>query len=170
MLNNRLSAKFTSTTTTTSSNVSCKNKKAQPFHFLRSKPPVNPSLSEETATTTVTTTATNEQVESEEFLEADQFDFDQVNSILPTKATSTNSSLSSSRLSLPVNQCNFYSSNTMDKNNRASTKQRLFNFIYNTGNHNSGKIVNNLKEQTNQHRRLSDFHRPTVVSIFKNYI
>lgn len=163
MLNNRLSAKFTSTTT---SNVSCKNKKAQPFHFLRSKPPVNPSLSEETATTT----ATNEQVESEEFLEADQFDFDQVNSIVPTKATSTNSSLSSSRLSLPVNQCNFYSSNTMDKNNRASTKQRLFNFIYNTGNHNSGKIVNNLKEQTNQQRRLSDFHRPTVVSIFKNFI
>jgi hypothetical protein len=169
MLNNRLSAKFTSTTTTTS-NVSCKNKKAQPFHFLRSKPPVNPSLSEETATTTTTTT--NEQVESEEFLEADQFDFDQVNSIVPTKATSTNSSLSSSRLSLPVNQCNFYSSNTMDKNNRASTKQRIFNFIYNTGNPNSGKIINNSKEQTmtNQQRRLSDFHRPTVVSIFKNFI
>ena len=151
MLNNRLSAKFTSSTTSSLTATNQKNKKtSQAFQFLRSKPPINPVIIE-----TPVLKLENKMIE-EEFLEADQFDFDQLQSA-PKAQTPSSTSLSSSRLSLPAAQCQF--NQNLEK--KGSTKQRLFNFIYN----NSSKAV--IKEQsvqqTNQQRRLSDFHRPTKV-------
>lgn len=162
-MNNRLSSKFSTATAASNPTLNVKNKKtSQPFQFLRPKPTLN------TASSEISTSKTpSDKVETEsEFLEADQFDFDQVHPMVP-KTTSVNSSLSSSRLSLPVTQIQYQTSQSNTNNDRkGTTKQRLFNFIYNSGN-NIPKTPNQFKEQTiNQQRRLSDFHRPTKVSSF----
>lgn len=112
-------------------------------------------------------TATSSKInnENEEFLEADQFDFDQLNAQNAhlQKVNSVNSSLSSSRLSLPAHS---HTQQANEKSQKGSTKQRLFNFINRASSSSSSSKESSQQAQTSQQRRLSDFHRPTKVDFF----
>ena len=102
-MNNRVSSKFSSVTAASNPALNVKNKKAsQTFQFLRPKASLNMAVNEASASK-----LHGDKTETEsEFLEAGQFDFDQIHPILP-KTTSVNSSLSSSRLSLPASQIQY---------------------------------------------------------------
>ncbi len=169
MINNRLSTMLPTTNAASNPAINAKTKKTlQPFQFLRPKTYLNMAVNEASSIKLQSDKNENES----EFLDADQFDFDQLHPMIP-KTTSVNSSLSSSRLSLPATQ-NQYQMNQKnsisDKTTKGTTKQRLFNFIYNSGNIIGKNSNNQSKEQpTNQQRRLSDFHRPTKV-IYLNEI
>lgn len=110
-----MSAKFSSSSSTstsssstvTSLNLNAKNKKtSHAFQFLRSKPPINPIeqhpvVSQPPAPPQIDSNLKQEN-ENEEFRDADQFDFEQMNQVahhVPKIIHSVNSSLSSSQLS-----------------------------------------------------------------------
>jgi hypothetical protein len=167
-LNNRLSLKFSSSSSTKS-----KTKSSQPFQFLRSKPPLNPQGS--TGTSLPLNSKENKISNSpkhEQFYDATQV----LNSIEsssnktepsvePEKLTDIRpqpaSNNGTSRLSYPVLNLN---SNTQSK---STAKRLLFNLLASVNNTNQKSSESSIKSKMphlHQQRRLSDFHRPTKVS------
>ena len=147
LLNNRLSARF-------SSSNKIKKTNAQPFNFLKLKPPIDNPLQtklKEKNKTSSSQLNSNDQLPnvltSEEFVDADQV-LNSVEIQQPMNAVA-------SRLSFPI-------SNENSTNNRLSTK-RFFNFIAGSTNPNKAPNVTYRHSNLIDQRRLSDYHRPLTV-------